>query len=335
MKITVMHSKWGSHKLLAHDLAAALIKRGYEVDVFSKDWHRVKSIDGSFIFISGEHETIGFTNVCQLYKKSALYWIDFFVFAKFIGYKIQERDYRKLGGKLVTCTNTERMHLEKKKITVDGVIPRCIPDEIFNHNWSGTKKEVLSIGFSDYRRENKWWMSFHPPKELDSVTRKGHELLIEFADNNPDWNVKLITGTAELSKAITIPTLSNLDIIEAGSLSVEEKNKTIANTGVFCLPTRLDSCPIVLMEAEAMGVPSCYTALPPLIEMGGGIEIPVKETFWYPSRVPLAIIDYKEVETAIAKTHALGEAISVSGKQNAEKFKASVVAGRLLEVIEK
>lgn len=333
MKINVMHSTWGSHKGLAHCLAEALAKRGYEVDVFVKDWHKFKSMKGDIIFIGGEPKILSFMNACQLYNRSALYWIDFFVFANFVGYKTQERDYRELGGKLVACSNTERAHLEKKEITVDGVIPRCVPDELFNRNWSGSKKEVLSIGFSDYRRENKIWKWLKPPSELNSVTRKGHELLVEFAENNPNWMVKLITDTKQLRRAITIPTLSNLEIIEAGSLSVDEKNEAIANTGVFCLPTRLDSCPIVLMEAEAMGVPSCYTALPPLVEMGGGIEIPVRNTYWYPSKVPLAIIDYKDVEQAIQKTYTFNDSVSEFGKRNAEKFKASVVAGKLLEVL--
>jgi len=346
MRINIMHSKWGSHAMIAEWLADAFMKKGHEVTVYARDWHKFKTVEGEIIFIGGEPRLLSYLNACRLYHRKALYWIDFFVFRSFMGYKIQEKEYRALGGKLVCCSNTEREYLEEAGITVDAVIPRCVSDDAFNYKWIGledddwtgekkeVKKEVLSIGFTDYRRDNRIYCSINPPKELDNVTRKGHELLVEFASNNPDWNVKLVTSTKELRKAIEIPELSNLELIEAGTLTQEQKYELIANTGVFCLPTRLDSNPLVVMEAQAIGTPTCYTALPPLIEMGGGFEIPVREIYWYPSGLYLAVIEYGELEKVIEKTRIFAEAIGGFGRMNARKYKASVVADKLLEVLE-
>lgn len=324
--------------MIAGWLADAFIRKGHEVMVYARDWHKFKSIEGEIIFIGGEPRLLSYLNACRLYHRKALYWIDFFVFSRFAGYKIQEKEYRELGGRLVCCSNTERKHLEEAGITVDAVIPRCVSDDAFSYDWrgmkEGVKKEVLSIGFTDYRRDNRIYCSINPPKELDNVTRKGHELLVEFASNNPDWSVKLVTNTRELHKAISIPELNNLELIEAGTLTQEQKYELIASTGVFCLPTRLDSNPLVVMEAQAIGTPTCYTALPPLVEMGGGFEIPVRSIYWYPSGLYLAVIDYGELERVIEKTYVFADVISRFGRMNAEKFKASVVAEKLLEVLE-
>ena len=47
-----------------------------------------------------------------------------------------------------------------------------------------------------------------------------------------------------------------------------------------------------------------------------------------------AIIRYEEVEKAIYKTYEHAEAVSEYGRENAKRFKASVVAKALVELIE-
>ena len=48
----------------------------------------------------------------------------------------------------------------------------------------------------------------------------------------------------------------------------------------------------------------------------------------------LAVIEYGDLEKTIEKTRIFAEAIGGFGRMNARKYKASVVADKLLEVLE-
>lgn len=82
-----------------------------------------------------------------------------------------------------------------------------------------------------------------------------------------------------------------------------------------------------------MGVPTCFTGLVQQKDIGGGIEIPYRDTVKFPGGVILALIDYKEVEKAIFETYARSEELSQRGKENAKRFKTSVIVDRLLKVM--
>ena len=70
------------------------------------------------------------------------------------------------------------------------------------------------------------------------------------------------------------------------------------------------------------------------MEVGGGIEIPYRKVVEFPDRFRLAIIDYEEVRDAIFRTHTLGDQLSKYGRENAQRFRASVIAKQLVEVLE-
>ena len=164
----------------------------------------------------------------------------------------------------------------------------------------------------------------------------GKELgkVIKFAEENPDWDVVLVTEVKALEKACSIPEADNLTVMNAGDFSEEEKIEMFVDAGVFCFPTRQDSQGLVLCEAQAMGVPTCYTGLPQQQEVGGGVEIPYKSIETFPDGMRLAIIDYKDVEASIYKTYEHAEFISEYGRENAKRFRASVVAKALVELLE-
>jgi len=294
----------------------------------------IRSIDEPMIFISEEQGIDSFVRLCGYNHKKGLVWIDFFVTKGFHAAKMWQDTFRRWGGKIVPIGEFEKEHLELAKVKTDGIIPRCIPDNLFDYHWNGVKKRVLGWGFAHYMKEYNWYKHFGAPIELKDVTRKGHEFLVQFAEKNPDWEVCLVTERKALEKAIKIPELSNLEIHEAGGFTEEEQRDFFINAGLFCFPTRQDSQGLVLSEAQAMGVPTCYTRAPQQLEIGGGVEIPYKEIVKFPDRFRLAIIDYKDVEEAIYKTYSLSEHLSEQGIGNAQRYRASVVAKQLVEVLE-
>jgi len=333
MKIKVLSLKFYSFLRQQERLIEALNELGHEAtgEVYAPGI--IKKIDEPIIFITEEQGIDSFVRLCGMHHKKGLAWIDFFVTKRFSAVKMWQDRFRRWGGKIVPIGNFEKEHLEMAKIQTDGVIPRCIPDNLFDYHWRGEKKRVLGWGFAHYMKEYNWYKHFGAPIELKDVTRKGHEFLVKFAENNPDWEVCLVTEREALEKAIKIPELSNLEIHEAGGFTEEEQREFFLNAGLFCFPTRQDSQGLVISEAQAMGVPTCYTRAPQQLEVGGGLEIPYKEIVKFPDHFRLAIIDYKDVEEAIYKTYSLSSYLSEHGRENAKRFRASVIAKQLVEVL--
>ena len=334
MRIKVWSLNFYSFLKLQEWIVDALNNMGHEAS--GGVYHRsaVRKTDEPMIFITEENMIDNFVRLCDMFKKKGLAWIDFFVYRKFAGVKMWQDGFRANGGKIVPIGEFEKGYLEKGGVIVDAKIPRPISDDTFKWTWKGSKKRVLSWGFAHRMKEYQWYKHFGCPIELKNVTRKGHELLVEFAEDNPDWEVCLVTQRKALESAISIPKLSNLEIIEAGNIPESEKWDMMANAGVFCFPTRQDSQGTTQIEAEAIGVPTCYTALSQQVEVGGGIEIPYRKVVEFPDRFRLAIIDYEEVRDAIFRTHALGDQLSKYGRENAQRFRASVIAKQLVEVLE-
>lgn len=333
-KISILSQKFYSFLKVQEWIAKALSDMGYEVvcDIYHPA--KLKWVDAPIIFITGEGGLASFVRLCAMQRKKGIAWIDFFVTKKFTGVRAWQNKFRACGGRIVPIGEFERKWLESQGIITDAKIPRCIPDELFKHKWKGKKRKVLSWGFANLMKEYKWWKHLGVSEELKNVTRKGHELLVKFAEENPEWEVMLVTEVEALKKVCSIPEADNLTVVDAGNFTEEEKIEIFVDAGVFCFPTRQDSQGLVLCEAQAMGVPTCYTGLPQQQEVGGGVEIPYERVEEFPDGMRLAIIRYEEVEKAIYKTYEHAEAVSEYGRENAKRFKASVVAKALVELIE-
>lgn len=333
MKIKVLSLGFYSFIKQQERLIEALNALGHEATGDAYIPSIIKKIDEPMVFVSEEQGIDSFVRLCGYHHKKGLVWIDFFVTKGFHAVKMWQDTFRRWGGKIVPIGEFEKEHLEMVKVKTDGIIPRCIPDNLFEYHWKGAKKRVLGVGFAHFMKEYNWYKKFGAPIELKDVTRKGHEFLVQFAEKNPDWEVCLLTERKALEKAIKIPELSNLEIHETGGFTEEEYREFFLNAGLFCFPTRCDSQGLVLSEAQAMGVPTCYTRAPQQLEIGGGVEIPYKKIVKFPDKFRLAIIDYKDVEEAIYKTYALSSHLSERGIENAQRYRASVVAKQLVEVL--
>ena len=333
-KISILSLNFYSFLKQQEWIAKALSDMGYEV--FCDLYHpaKLKWVQPPIIFITEERGIDSFVRLCAMQRKKGIAWIDFFVTRRFHGLKWWQHKFRSHGGRIVPIGEFERMWLESQGVITDAKIPRCIPDELFRHRWKGRKRKVLSWGFAHYMEEYERWKHLGVSEELKNVTRKGHELLVKFAVENPEWEVMLVTEVKALEKACSIPQADNLTVVDAGNFTEEEKIEMFVDAGVFCFPTRQDSQGLVLCEAQAMGVPTCYTRLPQQLEVGGGVEIPYKSIETFPDGMRLAIIDYKDVEASIYKTYEHAEFISEYGRENAKRFRASVVAKALVELLE-
>jgi len=334
MKIKVLSLGFYSFLKQQERIIDALNDLGHEASGAIYKPAIIKTIDEPMILITEENAIDSFVRLCGQQHKKGLAWIDYFVTKEFAAVKMWQDRFRRWGGKIVPIGEFEKEHLEIKGVKTDAKIPRCIPDSLFDYHWRGEKRRVLGWGFAHFMKEYNWYKPFGAPIELKDVTRKGHEYLVQFAQNHPDWEVCLVTERKALEKAIEIPELSNLEMHESGGFSNEEQIEFFLNAGLFCFPTRCDSQGVVLNEAQAMGVPTCYTRTPQQLEIGGGFEIPYKWIEKFPDRFRLAVMDYKDVEESILKTYALSEHLSEYGRENAKRFRASVVAKQLLEVLE-
>jgi len=334
MKITLLSCNFYSFLKVQEWTAKALSDMGYEVvcDIYHPA--KMRKVEAPIIFITEEAMLPSFVRLCALQRKKGIAWIDFFVTKNFTGVRVWQHKFRSHGGRIVPIGEFERVWLESQGIITDAKIPRCVSDELFKHKWKGKKKKVLSWGFANLMKEYQWWKHLGASEELKNVTRKGHELLVKFAEENPDWDVVLVTEVEVLKKICSEPQADNLTMLNAGDFSEEEKIEMFVDAGVFCFPTRQDSQGLVLCEAQAMGVPTCYTRLPQQLEVGGGVEIPYKSIETFPDGMRLAIIDYKDVEASIYKTYEHAELISEYGRENAKRFRASVVAKALADLIE-
>jgi glycosyltransferase involved in cell wall biosynthesis len=244
-----------------------------------------------------------------------------------------QRDFKKYGGKFICTTSVEHDRLTASGVVVDAVIPRCIPDSVFEYIWSGTDKSVIAIGNPDVRKESKIFSWASVPKELENCSRKGHEYLVRFAQNNPDWKVTLVSHVGQLKRLCQRVDFANLTIYETESLEENELYTLMANTGVFCHPARIEPFGMVIVEAQAIGIPTCYTDLVQQKDIGCGIPIPTTDIVMFPSGISLAMIDYREVEKAIFTAHNVGDTMSPVLRSNAERFKTSVVVEQLMKVI--
>lgn len=333
MRIKILYPEWYSLKKLAGWVAEEFKRKGYEVIVETNGVNAVKRANEVMLLITGGLQESKFMRLCGQYNKVGHFWVDILQDRSPIQYKAFQGGMRRNGGKFISTTQIERKRLEAGGVIVDAVIPRCIPDVAFDYQWNGKNKTVMTIGNPDFRSEASVFRWADIPVELKKATRKGHEYLVKFAENNPDWKVCLVSHKGQLEKIQDVSEISNLEILETGTLAEKDLYTLLSNTGVYCHPARIEPFGMAIVEAEAMGVPTCFTGLVQQKDIGGGIEIPYRDTVKFPGGVILALIDYKEVEKAIFETYARSEELSQRGKENAKRFKTSVIVDRLLKVM--
>lgn len=334
-KITILYRKWYSFHKLASWIAEYLTDKGFDVPIKEFSVGSLKSSYDPFLFITGGGVDSQFMRLCDAYQKKGAIWIDVFFHTKHSGFVAFQKGFRHRGGRLICTSDYDRHKLEANNVVVDAVIPRCIPDRTFDYTWQGKKKTLITVGVPDLRKEAAIFKWSHPPDELKKASRKGHEYLVKFAENNPDWIVTLVSRREQLKKICGNINLSNLNILESGSLSEYDLYTMIANSGVYAHPCRYEPFGLGIVEAQAIGVPTCFTALPQQTEIGGGIMIPFKENYRFPSGISLAIIDYVEVEKAIYKCYDMADSVSAMCRENAQKFRVSNIVKKLIEVTEK
>ncbi|GAI70449.1 unnamed protein product, partial [marine sediment metagenome] len=155
-------------------------RRGYEVIVETNSINAVKRANEVMLLITGGLQESRFMRLCGMYNKTGHFWVDILQDKSPIKYKAFQGGMRRNGGKFISTTQIERKRLEAGGVIVDAVIPRCIPDRVFDYQWDGKKRTVMSIGNPDFRREAVVFKWADIPEELKKATRKGHEYLVKF-----------------------------------------------------------------------------------------------------------------------------------------------------------
>jgi len=331
--IRIIYPDWYSLKKLALYVADEFKRIGFCVSTMKYNVNAVKYAQEPILHITGGLKEYPFMRLCSTYHKKGALWVDILEDKPPIGYLNYQRRFRENGGKFICTTKLEHDRLTDHGLIVDAVVPRCVPDKVFDYNWQGTKQSVISVGNPDVRKEAILFKWANLPVEFKKASRKGHEYLVKFAEKNPDWHVRLISHLDQLKKICDKVDFPNLEIVETGTLTDEQVYSYMANSGVYCHPCRVEPFGLVIAEAEAIGVPTCYTNLPQQGDIGGGVLIPFIENYRFLSGVTLATIDYEEVEKAIFKTYAMSNELSPICRQNAQRFRVSVIVQKLKEVI--
>jgi len=333
-RIKILYPDWYSLKKLALCVSDGFRNIGFDVINDRYTVNAVKCAQEPLLYITGGLKEYQFMRVCAMYHKRGALWVDILEDKPPIGYVNYQHRFRENGGKFICTTKLEHDRLTCRGLIVDAVVPRCVPDKVFDYNWHGEKRSVISVGNPDVRKEAILFKWANLPAEFKRASRKGHEYLVKFAEKNPDWHVTLISHLDQLKKICDKVDFPNLEIVETGTLTDEQVYSYMANSGLYCHPCRVEPFGLVIVEAEAIGLPTCYTNLPQQGDIGAGVLIPFIENYRFLSGVTLATIDYNEVEKAIFKTYAMSNELSPICRQNAQRFKVSVIVKKLQEVIE-
>lgn len=332
-KIKILFPEWYSLQKLAEWVSDEFRVKGFDVIIERFTPNAVKHAQEPLLLITGGLKQYSFMRLCDFYNKKGTIWVDILEDKKPVGYATFQRGFRNKGGKFICTTTLEKDRLESGGVIIDAVIPRCVQDKVFDYMWQGKKKTVISVGNPDVRKEAIVFKWAHLPDEFKRASRKGHEYLVKFAVNNPDWKVNLVSHRDQLKKICDSIELSNLNILETGTVIEHDLFTAMANSGVYAHPCRVEPFGMVIVEAQAIGVPTCFTDLPQQNDIGGGIQIPFIDNYRFPSGVTLATIDYNEVEKGIYKTYAMAEELSKLGRDNAQRFRVSNIVNRLMEVM--
>ncbi len=213
---------------------------------------------------------------------------------------------------VITLTERDRQYWLKGTMSKARIIsiPNPSPYEPQEYIKNQESKTVLAVGRLTYQ--------------------KGFDLLIKawakVANEKPDWKL-VILGEGEdrqkLSDLIKKYQLESKVVLAGKTSHVEEYYK---NSDIFCLSSRFEGFPMVLLETLAYGLPvvsfDCDTGPAEILEDTGAVLVP-------PNNIELladALIDLIENEEQ-------RKAISLKSKEKSKEYQAEVIISDWIKLI--
>ena len=165
--------------------------------------------------------------------------------------------------------NRRLQSLNKAFIAVSGEVKK----ELMRQDKVPAQKiHVILNGIDLARVENRGAKKFHAPPRLITVGRlfkqKDHETLLRaVAEISTAWNLRII-GTGPLEKHLkTLAKKLGIDSKVEFIGFREDVPKLLAESDVFCFPSRWEGLGLAVIEAAAAGLPVIATDLPALKEV--------------------------------------------------------------------